>query len=194
MIIKRTVEMEILQVIDLSSWTEASLSGKTSMAATWHQAFSTHGLVGALKIWLWQLGSYLVKIRQVQDVFGMTSCLTVGLVGGSRPWPSLPTCGCSVEPLLSPGWWGEEEIFSSMVNSHLLTDDVEHLVWKGTGAQATTPRELKQLQGLRLNWVMVQDSQVGGWAWRAWSCGVSGKWVPGSVWWTISQVGGRSIS
>ena len=38
-----------------------------------------------------------------------------------------------------------------MVNSHLLTDDVEHLVWKGTGAQATTPRGLKQLQGLRLN-------------------------------------------
>ena len=44
----RTVEMEILQVIDLSSWTEASLSDKTSMAATWHQAFSTHGLVGAM--------------------------------------------------------------------------------------------------------------------------------------------------
>merc|ERR1712038_2181363 len=34
-----------IAVIDLSSWTEASLSGKTSMAATWHQAFSTHGLV-----------------------------------------------------------------------------------------------------------------------------------------------------
>ena len=38
-----------------------------------------------------------------------------------------------------------------MVNSHLLTYDVEHLVWKGTGAQATTLRGLKQLQGLRLN-------------------------------------------
>ena len=48
MFINRTVEMEILQVIDLSSWTEASLSDKTSMAATWHQAFSTHGLVGAM--------------------------------------------------------------------------------------------------------------------------------------------------
>merc|ERR1711953_1630893 len=34
-----------IAVIDLSSWTEASLSDKTSMAATWHQAFSTHGLV-----------------------------------------------------------------------------------------------------------------------------------------------------
>merc|ERR1712223_1594689 len=34
-----------ITVIDLSSWTEASLSDKTSMAATWHQAFSTHGLV-----------------------------------------------------------------------------------------------------------------------------------------------------
>ena len=48
MLIKRTVEMETFQVIDLSSWTEASLSDKTSMAATWHQAFSTHGLVGAM--------------------------------------------------------------------------------------------------------------------------------------------------
>merc|ERR1712223_2362583 len=46
-----------ITVIDLSSWTEASLSDKTSMAATWHQAFSTHGLV-------WLMGHGLGPLYQ----------------------------------------------------------------------------------------------------------------------------------
>ena len=43
-------------MIDLASWNEAtaevSSSTKASLAATWHRAFSTHGLVGLLPTFL----------------------------------------------------------------------------------------------------------------------------------------------